>query len=124
MPICANRIEIRRAAFEGFESNKMLGNGSRPIKTFVACDFLEQLRLANEQIAGEPAPIKCLDHQLEQSWIGGQQFEKQAAQSVSFDETDELIQDGVGVRCLCHLVEKCGPQFSKNLFRARCHVRR
>ena len=94
------------------------------IEIFVAGDFLEQLRTANQQIAGEPAGVESFDHQLEQSRVGGQQFKKQAAQTVSFDEANELIQDGIRVRCLCHLLEKGGSQFCKNLFRARRHVGR
>ena len=101
----------------------MLGDRSRLIKTFVACDFLEQLRSANQQITGEPARVESFDYQFEQSRIAGEQFKKQAAQAVRFDEPDKLIQCRIRVCRLGHLLEKSRTELGKHLFGSRGNMR-
>src|SRR5947209_19800260 len=94
----------------------MVRNGPRLIETFIASDFLEELGPANQQIRCESASIKSFDQQLKQCWIRREQFKEQSAQPVGFDETDELVQCGVGIGGLPDFGEQCWTEFCENLF--------
>ena len=78
----------------------MLRHWSGAGESWIARDFFEQLRTANQQVAGEPAGIESFDHQLKQFRVRNEQFEEQTAQPVSFHEANELIESRVRVRCL------------------------
>src|ERR1700736_1696123 len=93
------------------------------IKARVSRDVFEQLRPPNKQIAGDLAGVEGFDQQLEKFRICDQQLEEQAAQPVSFDEPDELIQRRIRVSALRQPVEQKRPKLSKNLSAARRYVR-
>src|SRR5215469_16299699 len=97
----------------------MLRNRPRLIEVLVAGDFLEQPRSANEQITCCSTAIEGSDDQFQQGGICREQFKKQSAQAVGFDETHELIQCCIRISCQSDLPQKVWPQFSEDLFCSR-----
>ena len=75
----------------------MLRDRNTPIEHTAACNVFQQLRPANQQVSGITAGIEGFDEELEKFWIYHEQLEKHAAQSVGFDEPDELVQHHVSI---------------------------
>ena len=86
-----DRDSARRCAAAAEPSQVFARLPEFSIELAAACHLFEQLRTANEQIPGVTAGVERLDQQLEQTRIHRQHLEKQTAQSVGFNETDELI---------------------------------
>src|SRR6266480_5989956 len=97
---------------------QMLLNRDRTIERFIARYFLEKLRPPNQQIASELAGIESLDEQLQQPGMRNEQFEKQTAQTVGFDEANKLIERAIGISSLRQAVEQERTKITKKLTRA------
>src|SRR5260370_32979982 len=80
-----------------------------------ASDFLEQMRMTNQNIGRKETGIKCSHQQLEKFGIGREQFEKQAAQTKGFDETDNGDESGIGIGGLRQLLQQQRARVAKNL---------
>src|SRR5580765_8618038 len=80
-----------------------------------AGDFLEQMRMTNQNIGRKETGIKCSDQQLEKFGIGREQFEKQAAQTEGFNEADNRDESGIGIGALLQLLKQKRAKSAKNL---------
>src|SRR6266446_7128205 len=101
----------------------MLTDRSRFIKGRVSCDFFEQLRPPNEQIAGDLAGVEGFDQQLEKFRICDQQLEQQTAQPMSLNEPDELIKGCIRIGGFSQRAKQKRPKLPENLPTARRYVR-
>ena len=97
LPVRADGIGVERARAQGTEAPQVLGHWSGLGESWIARDFFEQLRAANQQVAGEPAGIESLDYQLKQFRVRNEQLEKQTAQAVALHESNKLVQSRIGV---------------------------
>ena len=97
MTVDAKQIERRRVDLQRLQPPQMLGDRNLPVEHAPPGNVFQQLRPANQQISGITARIEGFDEELEQFWIHHEQLEKHAAQSVSFDEPDELVQRHVRI---------------------------
>src|SRR5205085_11159906 len=80
-----------------------------------ASDFLEQMRMTNQNIGRKETAIKCSHQQLEKFGIGREQFEKQAAQTEGFNEADNGDESSIGIGALRQLLKQKRAKFAKNL---------
>src|SRR4029077_6037394 len=80
-----------------------------------ASDFLEQMRMTNQNIGGKETGIKCSHQQLEKFGIGREQFEKQAAHTEGFNEEDNGDERRHGIGALRQLLKQKRAKFAKNL---------
>src|SRR5205807_6640988 len=87
-------------------------------------NFFKQSWPANEQIATKSGGIQSFEKQFQQTRVGGQDFEKQSAQSVCFDEPDKLIQGHIRIGDFSQPVEQQRPKLSEYLARAWSNMRR
>ena len=88
-----------------------------------ASDFLEQMRMTNQNVGRKKTGIKCSDQQLEEFGIGGEQLEKQAAQTEGFNETDNGDESSIGIGALRQFLNQKWAKFAKNLPRAWGNVK-
>src|SRR5438045_2946954 len=88
-----------------------------------ASDFLEQMRMTNQNIGRKETGIKCSHQQLEKFGIGREQFEKQAAQTKAFNETDDGDESSIGIGALRQLLNQKRAKPAKNLPRAWGNVK-
>src|SRR5437763_10615325 len=80
-----------------------------------ASDFLEQMRMTNQNVGRKKTGIERSHQQLEKFRIGREQFEKQAAQTEGFNETDDRYESGIGIGALRQLLKQKRTKFAKNL---------
>src|SRR2546421_9789002 len=80
-----------------------------------ASDFLQQMRMTNQNIGRKETGIKCSHQQLEKFGIGREQFEKQAAQTEGFDETNNGDESSIGIGARRQLLKQKRAKFAKNL---------
>ena len=97
----------------------MMGQVYLPIEHSRPRDFFEQLRPPNEQVARMPAAVERFHEQFEQFRVHHQQLEKHAPQTIGFDEPDELVQRGVGIRRAFEPAKKKRAQVAQHLARSR-----
>jgi hypothetical protein len=88
-----------------------------------AGDLLEQMRMTNQDVGREETGIECSHQQFEKFGIGGEQFEKQAAQTEGFNETDDSNKSGIGIGALRQSLQQKGAKSAKNLPRAWSNVK-
>src|SRR5205085_5647879 len=88
-----------------------------------ASDFLEQMRMTNQNIGRKETGIKSSHQQLEKFGIGREQFEKQAAQTEGFNETDNGGESSIGIGALRQLLKQKRPKSAKNLPRTWGNVK-
>src|ERR1700747_3813424 len=89
-----------------------------------ASDLLEQMWVTNQNIGRKETGIKCSHQQLEKFGVGRQQFEKQAAQTEGFNETDNGDESSIGIGALRQLVKQKRAKSAKNLPGAWSNVKR
>src|ERR1700745_3207389 len=88
-----------------------------------ASDFLEQMWMTNQNIGCKETGIKCSHQQLEKFGIGRQQFEKQAAQTESFNKTDNGDESSIGIGAVRQLLKQKRAKSAKNLSGAWSNVK-
>src|SRR2546430_8575059 len=80
-----------------------------------AGDFLEQMRMPNQNIGREKTGIKRSHQQLKKFWIGREQFEKKTAQTERFNETHDGNKGGIGICALRQFPKQKRAKLAKNL---------
>src|SRR6266446_10900860 len=84
-----------------------------------ASDFLEQMRMTNQNVGRKKTGIKRSHQQLEKFRIGCEQFEKKAAQAEGFNKADDPNESSVGIGAPRQFLEQKRAQSAKNLSRVR-----
>src|SRR2546421_1130645 len=80
-----------------------------------ASDFLEQMRMTNQNVGRKKTGIERSHQQLEKFGIGREQFEKQAAQTEGFNETDNGDESSIGIGARRQLLKQKRAKSAKNL---------
>src|SRR5437016_13925216 len=93
------------------------------VERAAASDFLEQMRMTNQNVGRKETGIKCSHQQLEKFGIGREQFKKQTAQTEGCNETDDGDKSSIGIGALRQLLKQKRTKSAKNLPRARGDVK-
>ena len=123
LSVGANLLQISRGSARRAQRDQMPLDTDAAIELAGTRHLFQQLRAANKEIARVSTGLECLRQQFEQPRIGDQQFEKQTAHAVGFDEAEKLREREIRIDAEREPFEQHGSQFPKNLARARSDVK-
>ena len=93
----------------------MLRDRARTVEHPATGYFLDELGPANEKVPGRFARVESAHEEIEQARVGHEQLEEQTAQTVSLDETDELIERPIRISRQRHALEDERAKLAKDL---------